>query len=268
MHAKEDFVKHAPRSSGTPANLSGLMQQRLNMYALAASAAGVGVFALSQAAEAKIVYTPVQRVIGVNQTIPIDLNHDGKTDFSLQNLADTFESTGQGFLNALPARQSNGVDGFGSSLFRRPYGFALKAGNRVGPKAQFVFGKYIYMLYANATRGCHGSWNDVKNRYLGLQFTIKGKTHYGWARLNVSCDTLNRRVSAVLTGYAYETVPNKAIVTGKTKGPKDVSDLEPPTPEALRSPAREPAGLDLGLLAMGAPAFSIWRQQESVGIPQ
>jgi hypothetical protein len=74
------------------------------------------------------------------------------------------------------------------------------------------------MLDANATQRCHGSWNDVKNRYLGLRFNLKQKTHYGWARLNISCNPKNRRITALLTGYPYETIPNKPIVTGKTKG--------------------------------------------------
>ena len=31
-----------------------------------------------------------------------------------------------------------------------------------------------------------------------------------------------------VTGYAYETIPNKAIIAGKTKGPED--SAEQPTP--------------------------------------
>jgi hypothetical protein len=107
----------------------------------------------------------------------------GKPISVCQNVWGTAEATGVGALNALPAQPSNGVGGFGTSLFRRPYAYALRAGNRVGPRAQFDFGKYIYLLDANATQRCHGSWNDVKNRYLGLRFNIKQKTHYGWARL-------------------------------------------------------------------------------------
>jgi hypothetical protein len=47
------------RSSGPrkTANFSRSIHQQLNMYALAAGAAGVGVLALAQPAEAKIVYT-------------------------------------------------------------------------------------------------------------------------------------------------------------------------------------------------------------------
>jgi hypothetical protein len=253
-------VKDLSRST---ARLSDSNLHILNMYAIAASAAGLGALSLAKPCAAKIVYTPAHVRIGINQTIPLDLNHDGKTDFTLSNAWGTAEGTGVGFMNAFPAQKSNGVEGFGTSLFQRPYAFALRAGNRVGPKAQFVFGNVIYILNAGPSQGCHGSWNNVKNRYLGIRFNVKQKTHYGWARLNVSCNLNNRKITAVLTGYAYETVPNKPIVTGKTKGPEDVSTAEP-SPAALLAP--EPASL--GLLAMGAPALSIWRREESTGIAQ
>ncbi len=69
-----------------------------------------------------------------------------------------------------------------------------------------------------------GSWANVTRRYLGLQFHIQGKVHYGWARLNVTAAI--GAVSATLTGYAYETVPGKSIVAGKTssEGDRGVSD--------------------------------------------
>jgi hypothetical protein len=66
----------------------------------------------------------------------------------------------------------------------------------------------------------------VQHRYLGFEFFIKGKVHYGWARMNVTFS--GRTVTAVLTGYAYETVPNKPLITGKTTGP-DVITLRPGT---------------------------------------
>jgi hypothetical protein len=57
------------------------LHHRLNAYALAASAAGVGVLALTPAAEARIVYTKTHKSIGVNTIFRLDLNHDGITDF-------------------------------------------------------------------------------------------------------------------------------------------------------------------------------------------
>jgi hypothetical protein len=49
---------------------------------------------------------------------------------------------------------------------------------------------------------------------------LRGKVHYGWARLT------NAYPETTLTGYAYETIPNKQIITGKANGP-DVITLEP-----------------------------------------
>ena len=50
------------------------------------------------------------------------------------------------------------------------------------------------------------------------------------------------KITATLTGYAYETVPNKAIIAGKTKGPD----------------AEQRAGL--GELAAGAAQIQSGRQ--------
>jgi len=42
----------------------------------------------------------------------------------------------------------------------------------------------------------------------------------------------NKPLKALLTGYAYETIPNKAIITGKTKGP-DMITVQPGSLGAL-----------------------------------
>jgi hypothetical protein len=86
-----------------------------------------------------------------------------------------------------------------------------------------------------------GQWFGAKRRYLGFRFTISGRVHFGWARLSVSPSP---STEATLTGYAYETIPNKPIITGKTKGP-DVVTLDPAT---------------LGHLAQGASAIHAWRK--------
>jgi hypothetical protein len=66
-------------------------------------------------------------------------------------------------------------------------------------------------------------------------------------------------IKATLTGYAYESIPNKPIIAGRTKGPDEAS-FEGPN-AALTLPTREPA--TLAALAMGAPGLSIWRREES-----
>jgi hypothetical protein len=59
------------------APLSESIQQHLNMYALAASAAGVGVLVLPPSSEAKIIYTKTHHRIDANTAYPLDLNNDG-----------------------------------------------------------------------------------------------------------------------------------------------------------------------------------------------
>jgi hypothetical protein len=93
---------------------------------------------------------------------------------------------------------------------------------------------------------CYGHWNDVQNRYLGFEFLVKGKTHFGWARLNVKCSVKKRKAIALLTGYAYESDPDTPIITGKIKG-RDVIAAGSAT---------------LGHLAQGAMAIQDWRVKQ------
>ena len=63
-------------------NLPESTSQRLNSYALAAGAAGVGMLAAANPANAKIVYKPSNIPIDVNGAlVNLDLNHDGIKDF-------------------------------------------------------------------------------------------------------------------------------------------------------------------------------------------
>jgi hypothetical protein len=132
---------------------------------------------------------------------------------------------------------------------------ALFANVQVGPRKKFL-SRQASMAADNASSVPGWPWCNVANRYLGLRFAIEGKIHFGWARLNVKC---SGKVLTTLTGYAYETIPNKPIVTGKIKGPD--GDDQPAT-ALLRTHIPEPAML--GLLALGEPGLSIWRREDSV----
>jgi hypothetical protein len=253
-------MKRSPRPR-KPANLSQSIDQRLNSYALVAGAAGVGILALTQSAQARIVYTPAHVVIGRNSKIALDLNHDGKSDFNFQETFITTTSVGEAhslILSVLPAHKANqiwGMDHLAS---------ALPAGVRVGPKGRFSYAKKTMAIdvYQDGTGGsgtCGGLWNNVKHRYLGFKFSINGKTHFGWARLNVACITQygNHQINGILTGYAFETVANKPIITGKTKGPDDIEER----PDAALS-VPTAASATLGTLALGSTGLSIWRRKE------
>ncbi len=216
-----------------PSNLSDSLHHRLNSYALAASAAGVSLLALAQPAEGKIVYTPADVVLTSRppSEYDLDLNHDGIRDFVLTAYYASGRSSHVSALLGSAAAASNrvwGLHGFDSALPR---------GAQIGPKGFRLVGNNV-MAVVDSNTYADGPWANhgkgVRNRYLGLKFAIKGKIHYGWARLNVRIMLLDGSpITATLTGYAYETIPNKPIIAGKEHG-----------------------GASLGALAAGSTALS------------
>jgi hypothetical protein len=220
-------MKTSPRPPKTPSRLSESVYRQLNVYALAASAAGVSLLALTEPSAAEIIYTKTHIVIGTKHIYHLDLNHDGITDFRIKNSTFTSDFHHES-LYALPAQPHNGAAGASQSGAR--LAFALRRGAIVGPKQPFSG-----VLMAASTSGPLGQWVNVNGRYLGLRFLIKGKVHYGWARMNVNV-AVGKTITATLTGYAYETIPSKPIVAGETKGPHVIT----------------PASASLGRLARGS----------------
>jgi hypothetical protein len=244
-------------SCKTSSSVSESTLWQLNMYALAAGAAGVGALALTPPAEARIIYTPVYHVVGKNGRYKLDLNHDKIADFTLVNTHGCNTDFCVDALSAVPA-VGNGVEGVRGFL-SIPYASALPRGAVIGPNRPFQ-GKF--MASSESGQGTIGRWLNVKSHYLGLKFQINGKTHFGWARLSVQVSG-SAFVRATLTGYAYETIANKAIVAGRTAD--ETLDGDQSTPAALTLPAFQPA--TLGLLALGSPALSVWRSEQRSAIP-
>jgi len=268
-------LKHSARPRKA-IRLSESVRQRLNMYAVAASAAGVSALALSQPAAARIVYTPIHHVIGKNGSFYIDLNHDGIADFLLVNSAFRVSHTSVNLLRALPNHdESAGVAG----AFRSPDTFAalaLKRGSRISAARRFysrgdMAGQCAHNTNLSSfpcnsrSHNTTGYWANVTNRYLGLMFTLHGKVHYGWARLSVQASKRRFTLTATLTGFAYETIPGKPIVAGRTKGPDEIDDTTVAQPNPAALAAHTPTLATLGALTMGASGLSLWRREESAG---
>jgi len=256
------------QSPRTPSLLSDAVHHQLNMYALAASAAGVGVLALTQSAEAKIIYTATHRHVRFNRPWNMDLNGDGIVDFRIyRSYFWDYDYAIGTFVSAQGVSQRNGVRnrvaGHGyvghttsGQSFYYVNAYVLNAGRQIGAKLNFPNSTQVgaFMAARGGVPGkygyCDGKWNNVKDRYLGLRFEIKGKIHYGWARLNESCNQMGpigQCAITVLTGYAYETVPEKPIIAGKTKGP-DASTAQP-------------VNLSLGQLAQGSAGLAFRKRQ-------
>jgi len=251
-------MKRSLRPRGTGSNLSESTLRRINMYALAAGAAGVGIVALSQSAEGKIVYTPVHRVIGPHHTYNIDLNHDKITDFTIKNSVSACTDYCFFELRENPAA-GNSAAGY-TTAGQAALASALIPGAVIGPRKIFKnrTGAMVVARSDVNTSGrtiVYGPWVNVRDRYLGLKFQINGKTHYGWARMRV---TISKTViTATLTGYAYETVPGKSIVAGQTSDRGEISINEPNA--TLGMPTGKLASL--GMLAQGSSGLLAWRRE-------
>jgi hypothetical protein len=216
--AGEKFMKRKLHRK-QPHRIAADLESKLLSYVAAASAAGVGVIAVSQAAEARIIYTPADVTIS-NSSFYLGLDKGGKPSFLLSNSYAMSRSGGFGadlIVEAL--RRKSFVETSYSHSFRAAA--ALYAGAKIPPgPGTHGFKPGGNMMWAEArTHGgveTGGKWQKAVDRYLGLKFQINGKTHYGWARLSAvggfDC-------AARLTGYAYETVPNKPIVAGRKTGP-------------------------------------------------
>ncbi len=221
-------MKPSSQSPRIPCRLSDSIHRQLNAYALAASAAGVGiVLASAPTADAKIVYHRTHRVISPNTVYHLELNKVGVIDFTIGNSAHVLTSGSQQNTLWVGGSHSNKV----IAAYWDPFfaAFALKPGARIPGANRFYSGGAMVVQAGKgrSNRGTYtsGYWVNVEGRYLGLKFQIRGATHYGWARLDVRVSQGPPSITPTLTGYAYETVANKPIIAGKTKGP-DVITVE------------------------------------------
>lgn len=248
--------KRQHRSSRETLRLNSTLDRTLSSYALAAGAAGVGLLALAQPAEGKIVYTQTSQRIGHHTFL--DLNADGLNDFQFSDIVSTqclgshcgVRQTQAIFtyarLNVYGVTPSN--QALGGSFVSQ-----LGKGITVGSAGPFQGAKLMGGISGvdGSVESQYGPWRQgggLHQGFVGLKFMINGEVHFGWARVKtLAVGTL---VRAILTGYAYETTPNTPILTGQTSG-QSAQDI---TPAATR--------LSLGVLAQGAEAVAMWRREE------
>jgi hypothetical protein len=228
--------------------LNPKLNSRLVAYATAASAAGVVLAALPPPATAEVVYTPAN--VSIGSPFSLDLNHDGIADFTLLHCR-CFSASG----HSLSFRAQLDVPGNGI------IDEALAAGAMIGQGQPFITKSTNYggpvlargFDYLSISR-FSGPFANATNKFLGLKFLIDGQVHYGWARLSVPNLFV---LPSLVTGYAYETLPNHPIRAGRRT--ETATAVAPPT---LSAPTSTP--LSLGLLASGAYGLSPWRREQTI----
>lgn len=224
-----DAASNRPSKSWRKVRLNPKLDKNLMTYASVAAAAGVSVLALAHPAAGKIVYTATHQRLSGHAFL--DLNNDGTNDFEFTNhistqigAAQTFTINSTGNLQVYGVNVANQVWGQGSVASQ------LAPGVSVGTAGQFPGGKEMGGFYGTdgQPHAYFGPWlagGGLHQGYLGFKFVINGETHFGWARIKDEVTIDPTKFKVVLTGYAYETVPNQAIVTGKTSGANALSSV-------------------------------------------
>jgi len=250
-------MKSSTRPARAAFPLSAALHKNLNSYTLGATAAGVALLASTQPAEAEIVFTPANGQIIHGMKLSLDLNHDGITDFYLIN---SLHFSATRTADQFSVRPSLG-NGIWASNRISYFAAALPAGVSIDSKAPFHSIQMGMAFASNADGGYFsgGGWTSARNRFLGLKFFIDGEVHFGWARLTVSADKYTQRVTGTLTGYAYETEPDKAIRTGDTG--KSREGLSSSSQILVRPKQEARPDLTLAALALGADGLAIWRRR-------
>jgi hypothetical protein len=218
--------------SNLPSKLNDRLDKSLLAYMTVAGAAGVSVLAMTQPANAKVVYTPADKTV-LFDGMHLDLNNDGIPDFGFHSYG--LGNVGSGVI--FPIKFNKMMNGASP----------LASGVSVGPGGSFRGGRaeMVGACFCSGDWDYFGPWLGVQNEYMGLEFNIKGAAHFGWARFSAT-DT----GTVTLTGYAYETVSLKPIVTGDTGSNNDDEDsVEQKEPAAASLQAS-----GLGKLALGAAA--------------
>jgi hypothetical protein len=267
-----DSVRKAP---------SNTLNHQVAQYSLAAAVAGVGMLALLQPAAGEVVVTKKTIHIplaprNMQEPVKVSMANNGVDNFSFI-LSSSATSVGlrELLVAGIDAGQGKGPNQFiaGGDFYTKA--LALERGENIGPGiTPAVFSSFGGLVEGtNSSQGgfySRGYWaGNLKNRYIGVRFQINGQFHYGWIRLTATTNTKLKKPSleATITGYAYETVPNKPIKAGTaaTAASTAAGTAEKPTTEIqVPKNIQNQSGPALGMLALGSQALALWRREDTL----
>ncbi len=220
-----------------PSALPESLNKRIAVYALAATAAGVGALALAQPAQAGIIVDTTSISIGVN-TRSNYLKINGKVVLSFPDTLITA---------ALPSFASGDIGAHapsGDGFLRSP----LAEGASIGPGQHFVSFTALASNHLSAFVDTHrtgGPWAN-KTGYLGFEFKCQSGTGtcFGWAKLKVTASAAKGE-TGFISSFAYDTVAGQTI---------DAGQMPPAT-------AAEPGEATLMLLGLGVLGLAEFRRR-------
>lgn len=143
------------------------------------------------------------KVFGTPWDFPVDIDGDGAADFSF-NLQSTFQLTLEPILNGMMMGRADIVVPLASGFFIGP---ELESEIIVWKGRSVISACAAFSVQGKST--CIGEFFGL-DAYIGIQFLIEGKIHYGWIRF---------RHSAIIpmgwiVEWAYESTPGVPIYAG------------------------------------------------------
>jgi hypothetical protein len=200
--------------------IEGGLEQRLLVYAFAVGATLVG----ATPSNAEVLFTPSHAVFrGYSGRFGIDLDHDGSEDFVL-------------FIRPVPccsgygSAPGLGITGVASNKIAAigPYRFAEPLNRTARIDKGHPFQAWAIMSSAFG----YLQWHDAEDKFLGVRFLFNGEVHYGWIGFrNITAEY--PVITAKLGGWAYETIPGKAILAGDTGSSESGATFQPTSLEIL-----------------------------------
>jgi len=172
---------------------------------MAYSATALGLIVPSQKSDAQILYTDLHedRQFGDTSSFIFDLNYDNFHDLMVFQ---GFSATAQ----MIMLQRAQDTEILAQSQNSYMYPFALSANYQLDTiNKNWRIRDFGTMNFQGSN--AYGYWQGVTDKYLGLKIKIKGKAHFGWARLDVA----QNGKSFVVKDYAFEFTPEKPIKTGE-----------------------------------------------------
>lgn len=166
--------------------------------------------------QARVIYTPTIHMIKNEGSVSIDFDHDGRVDVTVQQNVSFGGTCPHEYVAAYPVAG----DGAASSTSEPdgPLADALAGRVSVGPANSYAQRAIMVdvSLGPCLSGDVSGYWLNNGPHYLGMSFVTNGQVHYGWVMLQVGfADTPQLQYAVTtLTGFAYETVVGKPILTG------------------------------------------------------
>lgn len=166
----------------------------------------------------QIIYTDIEPDFTsdtLNTSFDLDLNNDQLVDYVLQINSDSNNwewleiFTNPSYQNRIISVHpwySNPVPlQFDTEIFHDPDRAIPNQGLDYEWKGFFTIGDCF-----GGESNCFYDWKDQGDRFLGLQFEMNGKVHYGWARIRITSPT-----EWEVKDYAYNATPNNPISAGR-----------------------------------------------------